>query len=947
VYGKRLKDLLPPDCGFTETREILAWGHKYEDVVTPPTCTEDGYKTRTCTVCGHVRIDKGDPATGHDFGEWEVSEENHVRRCSKCDAVESAAHDYESVTTPPTCTEAGVITQTCKVCGHTKTSAGDPALGHDYKAEETAPTCTQAGTIKYTCSRCGNSYTEAGAPALGHDFGPWVSMDANNHKHDCSRCNYTESAPHKLTVSETAATCTAPGSKVSTCSDCGYTNTETIPALGHNYVAAETPPTCTEAGTITYTCSRCGDSYTNPGAPATGHTFGDWKDNGENHIRTCSKCNATETAAHTFTVTETAPTCTAEGSKVSTCAVCGHVNTEAIPALGHDYQAVVTAPTCTQAGYTTYTCSRCGNSYTEAGAPATGHTFGQWTSANNETHTRKCANCDVTETANHDFTVTEVPATPDASGTRTYTCKDCGFVKTETIPPLGHNYVGVETPPTCTEDGYITYTCTDCGDSYRNPGAPALGHAFGDWTDNGENHIRTCSRCNATETAAHTFTVTETAPTCSLEGKKVSTCSVCGKTETETIPALGHDYQAVVTEPTCTAAGFTTYTCSRCGNSYTEAGAPALGHVFGNWTDAGANHSRTCSRCNETETAAHSFTVEETAATCTEAGKKVSTCSVCGHTDTETLPALGHNYVAVETAPTCTEAGYTTYTCSRCGDSYTQAGAPATGHSFEAWESINNAEHSHKCSKCGITETAEHDFTVTEVPATPDASGSRTYTCKVCGYVKIETIPPLGHNYVGVETPPTCTEDGYITYTCTDCGDSYRNPGAPALGHSWGAWTDNGENQIHTCSRCGVTETSAHSYTETVTEPTCTEDGKKVYVCADCGKTVTEIIPAVGHNYTETVVAPTATEGGYTLHTCSVCGESYKDNFTDPVGPTGLKGDVDLDGDVDNADLIQIARHVVHIITLTDRRFWAGDMNDDGTIDNQDIILHARKLVGL
>ncbi len=69
-------------------------------------------------------------------------------------------------------------------------------------------------------------------------------------------------------------------------------------------------------------------------------------------------------------------------------------------------------------------------------APAHEHTFGDWTSNNNGTHSRTCATCSEVETAN------------------------C-------------TYNDVVTAPTQTEQGYTTHTCTVCGysfvDSYTDP----------------------------------------------------------------------------------------------------------------------------------------------------------------------------------------------------------------------------------------------------------------------------------------------------------------------------------------------------------------------------------------------------------------------------------------------------------------------------------------------
>ncbi len=57
-----------------------------------------------------------------------------------------------------------------------------------------------------------------------------------------------------------------------------------------------------------------------------------------------------------------------------TCANCGDSYSEAIPATGHSYTATETAPTCVEDGSTVYTCANCGDSYSVA-IPATGHDY--------------------------------------------------------------------------------------------------------------------------------------------------------------------------------------------------------------------------------------------------------------------------------------------------------------------------------------------------------------------------------------------------------------------------------------------------------------------------------------------------------------------------------------------------------------------------------------------
>ena len=71
-------------------------------------------------------------------------------------------------------------------------------------------------------------------------------------------------------------------------------------------------------------------------------------------------------------------------------------------------------------------------------------------------------------------------------------------------------------------------------------------------------------------------------------------------------------------------------------------------------------------------------------ASCGKDGSSIKTCSLCGETITEVLPATGnHSYTGAQTKdPTCEAAGIMTYTCSGCSDSYTESVA-ATGHTVQ------------------------------------------------------------------------------------------------------------------------------------------------------------------------------------------------------------------------------------------------------------------------
>ena len=167
---------------------------------------------------------------------------------------------------------------------------------------------------------------------------------------------------------------------------------------------------------------------------------------------------------------------------------------------------------------------------------------------------------------------------------------------------------------------------------------------------------------------------TETPATCTQDGSRTRTCSLCHEVETQTISALGHDYQTVVTAPTCTEQGYTTHTCSRCHDSYVNTYVDALGH---DWSTNDCTQQATCSRCDAVRPAGthvwSDWTVTKEA-TCTEDGSKTRSCTSCGHPETEAIPAPGHDWGDWEvTKPsTETEDGSQIRTCKRCGETETE-----------------------------------------------------------------------------------------------------------------------------------------------------------------------------------------------------------------------------------------------------------------------------------
>ena len=320
---------------------------------------------------------------------------------------------------------------------------------------------------------------------------------------------------------------------------CGATFRHTLPATGQhtwNEGVVTKEPTCTELGVRTFTCTVCHNTRTED-IEAPGHEYGEW-------------------------VIDRDATCIEEGSKHRDCIRSDATQTEVIPATGqHQWKVLsTTAATCGQDGTVTYQCEVCNETKTET-LNATGqHSYGAGV-------VTKAATC----------------AEP---GIMTYTCVVCNDSYTESIPvdKSTHKWdAGVVTKePTCTADGVRTFTCSVCGDT-RTEAIKALGHEYGEW-------------------------VIDRDATCVEEGSKHRDCIRGDDTQTEVIPvSKTHTFgEWVITkEPTCTEKGERQHSCTISGCVVTETEElPALGHQWSDWTPVKGDSSREyriCEVCNEVE----------------------------------------------------------------------------------------------------------------------------------------------------------------------------------------------------------------------------------------------------------------------------------------------------------------------------------------------------------
>ena len=335
--------------------------------------------------------------------------------------------------------------------------------------------------------------------------------------------------------------------------------------------------------------------------------------------------------------------------------------------------------------------------------------------------------------------VTKEP-TYTSTGTKKYTCTNCGETKIETIAKLvctSHVWDSgkVVTAPTYKTEGTKKYTCKNCGTT----------------------KTETIAKLVCTKHAWDVGVVT-IQPTYKTEGTKKYTCKNCGTTKTETIAKLvctkhAWDVGVVTIQPTYKTEGTRKYTCTNCGETKTETIAKLVctDHAW----DAG---------------------VVVTASTYKNEGTKKYTCTNCGETKIETIAKLvctEHVWDAgvVVTAPTYTSTGTKKYTCENCGETKTDI-----------------------IGKIGCTNHAWDAGVVTKQP-TYKTEGTRKYTCTNCGETKTETIAKLvctNHAWdAGVVTKqPTYKTEGTRKYTCTNCGETKTETIAKLVctTHAW----DNG-----------------------------------------------------------------------------------------------------------------------------------------------------------
>ncbi len=308
---------------------------------------------------------------------------------------------------------------------------------------------------------------------------------------------------------------------------------------------------------------------------------------------------------------------------------------------------------------------------------------------------------------------------------------------------------------------------------------------------------------------------------------------------TVTITHTAHTYAHVDgTAANCTATGIKEHYKCTCGalfikgadDNYTAVTADELviavndSHDYGAFThDEGAEtHSRVCSRNAE-----HKETVD---------------CSLVK---------------GAVTAPTFDENGYTEYTCSVCSATYRK-------DIIDKLVAVAKVGDMRYATLGEAIAAAGNDGVVTLLADGETTLGEGQTLRVILGDYALTVTSGVDGMVVN-----SATVDGVTTYVLAD-----------AHVHSYNTVKYDETNHWNECSCGAKSGETAHTFTDTVIDPTCTAGGYTSHVC-ECGYSHTDTATAaLGHNGvgTEAVAASYATVGTAEYYTCSRCEKHFSDS---------------------------------------------------------------------
>lgn len=239
---------------YTITFKILPCGHteKAEIIDVQADCENDGSKHMECNICGKTTSTDIISALGHKWGYWtQVGDtDNYERVCSVCGKTETKtaadiSHEHifngsSEIIAPATCTTEGSRKVWCSVesCPEFVIESINKISHIPGTPVTVNPTCTETGLQTISCTVCGTIISSDVIPVSNHTYGDAWEKDASGHWHICTVCgtvSTTEVHIENNGVITTPATAYASGIKTYSCTVCSYEiRTEVIPATGDN-----------------------------------------------------------------------------------------------------------------------------------------------------------------------------------------------------------------------------------------------------------------------------------------------------------------------------------------------------------------------------------------------------------------------------------------------------------------------------------------------------------------------------------------------------------------------------------------------------------------------------------------------------------------------------------------------------------------------------------------
>lgn len=790
--------------------------HKYTvGSIKAPSCTEDGFTTYVCTYCADSYTDDKRDSLGHNYSEgWIVSEDGHLRECTRCnERSELIAH-------VPSAEATEESAQICTVCEYVI----EPIKNHTHRVSsaisQKAATCTDIGNTDYYVCTCGEWFSDEACKniisnhvsviiaALGHDItvtkddAPTCTEDGYSTGYYCNRCDAYISGHKPLPP-------TGHSYADGVCTSCSAQDPNYVPPCEHyNEEIKGIAPTCTETGlTSGKRCKLCGKiTVEQEVIPAKGHSFDEGK---------CTVCGVYENpdCTHANTRTEEIKaTCTKDGLIKIYCESCGAKMSESeIKAIGHNYADGA----CTNCGesegggegkkvlytYTTNDLSLTLYSDNTASFTISGFDYdadgkldsidgeGQWSMSEAGILSVYTDYDEYSFTVNKDGTLVPyekpickhsnakvtviIEVTCEEDGLVEKSCPDCKKIFTETVFATGHVF----------ENGI----CTACGISgmpivYTYESKTLSFIFFVDFTteyteivytedgmvirNNGEG------RWNKRDGMVYTWTKDTEYIFVIVNGNRLVPYEEfdCAhkNTETETV------------EPTCVTDGRVTVFCKDCETIVSERHTTAFGHSY---------IDGACTICGEKEDGGeiippdacwHPKTLLEiTEATCTSPSYQRIVCADCGEIVEEKRISepIGHSYVDG--------------VCKYCGDGGDIIPPDACGHPktlIEVTEAncMTGAYRRVRCTDCGeviektlLSEPTEHIY--------------ENGRCVICGYGDEEYTKEVLYYYNSKELTLTLYTDGSSDYFM----NIYAEDGSITKDKGTDKWFDDDRGVIH------------------------------------------------------------------------------------------------------------------------------------------------------